>query len=367
MDTLAINKEWQNRPSDQRFLTVPELHVYNESKRAASRQRGVALDHLRVRALDDGDLALVDPEKGTGAVLTHWAFGQLAGAAKAPAGYLRTLPAELAQIPLQYSLEQQREDAKLLLRHAQANGGAGRWSVEAITSDTYSRIYDAELTSAILEHLDLEAWKVPAASYAATDPKKATTLYASDRDCFVCLVDDQHPIEVPGTSGVETLFRGLIARNSEVGAAAFEVTAFLYRRICDNRIIWGGREVRSLKIRHTSGGPMRYLREARPAIQRYLTASTDETVAMVRQARAIEVGRSEKEAKSWLKARGFTQGESRRAIELAAAEPGANPRSVWSLVQGLTAQAHEVPFGDERLDLERRAARLLDAVEVSAA
>jgi len=362
---MEISREWQSRPSDQRYLSVPELHAANERKRAASKERGVALDHLRVRALDDGNLALVDPDKGSGAVLTHWAFGQLAGAAKAPAGYLRTLPAELAQIPLQYSLEQQREDAKLLLRHAVNGGGAQRWSVDALTSDTYGRIYDSELTAAIMQHVDLSVWKVPAASYAKTDPKKATTLYASDRDCFVCLVDDAHPIEVPGTNGVETLFRGFIARNSEVGAAALDITGFLYRHICDNRIIWGGRELAQLKIRHTSGGPMRYLREAKPAIERYLTAGTDETVTMVRQARAIEVGKSEKDVKSWLKARGFTQGESKRAMELAEAEPGANPRSVWSLVQGLTAQAHDVPFGDERLDLERRAARLLDAVEVS--
>jgi hypothetical protein len=111
---------------------------------------------------------------------------------------------------------------------------------------------------------------------------------------------------------------------------------------------------------------MRYVREARPAIERYLNAGTEETVSMVREARALEVGRSEKDVKSWLKARGFTQTESKRAMELAEAEPGANPRSLWAVVQGLTAQAHECPFGDERLDLERRAARLLDAVQVAA-
>lgn len=360
MDSMILNREWQSRPNDQRYLTIPELHAANERKKAMSKERGVALDLLRVRAIEGGGLALIDPEKGTGATLTHWAFGQLAGAAKAPAGYLRTLPAELAQIPLQYSLEQQREDAKLLIRKPN-----GHWTVDAITSDTYGRIYDADLTGAILANVDLDVWKVPAASYAKTDPKKATTLYASDRDCFVCLVDDQHPIEVPGTNGVETLYRGFIARNSEVGAAALDLFGFLYRHICDNRIVWGGREIAQLKIRHTSGGPMRYLREAKPAIERYLRAGTDETVQMVRKARSIEVGKSEKDVKGWLKARGFTQSESKRAMELAEAEPGANPRSVWSLVQGLTAQAHDVPFGDERLDLERRASRLLDAVEVA--
>lgn len=363
LDTMQIHREWASRPDDQRFTSMTELHKFNVAKKTASREEGVALDHLRVRALENGGLGLIDPKKGTGAELSHWAFAQLAGAAHAPAGYLRTLPAELAQIPLQYSLEQQREDKKLLLRHDDNRGpGAPSWTVEALTSDTYGRIWDAELTAAIMANIDLNVWKVPSASYASTNPKRATTLYASDRDCFVCLVDDAHPIEVPGTNGVEQLYRGIIARNSEVGAATLEITGFLYRTICDNRTIWGGRELASLKVRHTSGGPMRYVREARPALERYLTASTDETVHMVREARSLEVGKSEKDVQSWLKSRGFTQGESRRAVELAGAEPGANPRTLWSVVNGLTAQAHEVPFGDERLDLERRASRLLDAV-----
>lgn len=356
LNSMQISNEWCSRPDDQRFTSFKTLHDFNLAKKAASDEKGVALDHLRVRALKDGGLALMDPTTDKGAVLTHWSFGQLASQAKAPAGYLRTLPSELAQIPLQYSLEQQRVDAKLLLRRRDA-----AWSVDAITSDTYGRIYDADLTGAIMANIDLSVWKVPAASYASTNPKRATTLYASDRDCFVCLVDDAHPIEVPGTNGVETLFRGFIARNSEVGAATLEIIGFLYRTICDNRIIWGGREIASLKVRHTSGGPMRYVREARPAIERYLTAGTEETVRMVRDARALELGKNEKDVAAWLKSRGFTQGESRRAVELAGAEPGANPRALWSVVQGLTAQAHEVPFGDERLDLERRASRLLDA------
>ncbi len=365
LDSFQISREWCSRPQDQRFTAMDKLHDYNLLKKAASREKGVALDHLRVRALGNGDMALVDPERGGGAVLTHWAFGQLATSAKAPAGYLRTLPAELAQVPLQYSLEQQRADAKLLLRHAQIQND-GVWRVEALTSDTYGRIYDADLTGAIMENIDLSVWKVPASSYAARDPKRATTLYASDRDCFICLVDDAHPIEVPGTNGVETLYRGFIARNSEVGAATLEITGFLYRHICDNRIIWGGKEIASLKVRHTSGGPMRYVREARPAIERYLRAGTEETVRMVREARALEVGKSEKDVKAWLKSRGFTKEETNRAVDLAGAEPGANPRALWSVVQGLTAQAHDVPFGDDRLDLERRAARLLDAVNVAA-
>jgi hypothetical protein len=357
MDMTQLHKQWAERPSDQRFVSMQELHAFNVSKRERSAERGVALDHMRVVPTDAGGMLLRDPQKPNAAFLTHWAFGQLCGHAKAPASYLRSLPAQLAAVPLQWSLEHQREDAKLLLRKTDEG-----WSVAGITSDSYGRIFDAEMSQAVLDNVDLNVWKIPSASYASTNPRKATTLYASDRDCFICLVDDQHPIEVPGTNGVERLYRGFICRNSEVGAATYVLETFLYRSICDNRNIWGGREVASLKIRHTSGGPMRFMREAKPTLERYLTAGTEDTVQAIRAAQDREVGRSEKDVVAWLKARGFTGTESKRAVELAGSEDGLNPRSLWGVVQGLTAQAHEIPFGDERLDLERRAGKLMDAV-----
>lgn len=361
----VLSTQWMNRPDDQRFLSMEALHAFNVSKKARSIQKGVALDHMRVAASDGNGLTLRDPEKlGSdgqpvlGAGLTHWAFGQLCQRAKAPAAYLRSLPAELAQIPLQWSLEQAREDGQLLMRRAVDSQA---WTIDAITSDTYGRIWDAEMTGAILENVDLGRWKVPSASYASSNPKKATTLYASDRDCFVCLVDEEHVVEVPGVGGgePERLFRGFIARQSEVGSAAFELTLFLYRHICDNRIIWGMGNVQNLRIRHTSGGPMRFMREARPSLTAYAQSATAETVEVVKRAREKEVGKSEKDVGEWLKARGFTQTQSKRAVELASGETGLNPRSLWGVVQGLTAQAHEMSFGDERLELEKKAGQLI--------
>lgn len=364
-----LSAQWASRPADQRFLSIATLHAHNVAKRERAIEKGGALDHMAVRADDQRGVVLFDPKStGSGAALNHWAFGQLASRVGAPAGYLRELPPALAAIPLQWSLEHAREDGKLLLRadmtrqQAETSGRARQWTVDAITSDSYGRIFDAELTEALQQNLDLSVWKVPSASYASKNPKRATTLYASDRDCFVCLVDDQHPITVPGTGENEVLFRGLIARNSEVGAATLELKTFLYRYICDNRIIWGQQDVQEIRIRHTSGGPMRFVREAKPALEAYLTSGTAQVVAGIKAASAKEVGKSEKDVTDWLKARGFTTGQSKRAVELASLEPGVNPRSIWGVVQGLTAQAHEVPFGDERLDLEVKAGKLMSLV-----
>jgi hypothetical protein len=355
MNSLILNQQWQSRPDDERFLTVAELHAANCAKRQRSYEKGVALDHLRLVPVGDNGLTLADPEKAAGqpgAALTHWSFGQLCQRVHAPAGYLRTLPAALAAIPLQYSLEQEKQDAKLLARKN------GVWTLDSITSDSYGRIWDVDVSAAVLEYVDLNTWKVPSASYASRNPKKATTLYASDRDMFICLVDDSHPITVPGKDQ-DTLHRGFIVRNSEVGAATLEIMCFLYRYICDNRIIWGMAEAQNLKIRHTSGGPMRFVREAQPAIKAYLNANTETLVDRIKAAQTKTVGKTEADVRDWLTSRGFTKPETARVIELAR-EDESDPRSVWGLVQGATAAARDIGFGDERLDLERRASKLLE-------
>jgi len=353
MNSHVLSHQWATRPSDERFTSMQALHDYNVQKRSISTERGVALDHMQVLPTEAGDMMFCAQGQSVGAQLSNWAFGQLCIRAGAPAAYLRSLPAQLAAVPLQWSIEHaEHQDAKVLLRKN------GHWGADAITSTTYGRIYDAQVSDAILSAVDLNRWKIPSASYASKDPKKATTLYASDRDMFVCLVDDSRPIEVPGRNGQDTLFRGFIVRNSEVGAAALDISLFLYRYICDNRIIWGMQSERSLKIRHTSGGPMRFVREANPALLEYAAADTRETVDIVLNAQKREVGKDPVEVRAWLKARGFTQEQSTVAIKNAE-ESGENPRAVWGLVQGLTAAAHDIPFGDERFAFERKAGALL--------
>lgn len=354
MNSHILSNQWMSRPDDERFTSMTGLHEYNIQKRAISQERGIALDHMQVLPMNGGGMLFAQQGSTSGAILTNWTFSQLCLRAGAPAGYLRSLPNSLAAVPLQYSLEHaEKSDAKVLLRHHDES-----WTADAITSPTYGRIYDAQVSKAIIDTVDLNRWKVPAASYAAKDPKRATTLYASDRDMFVCLVDDSSPIEAPGSDGKDTLFRGFIIRNSEVGAAALDISLFLYRHICDNRIIWGMTNERSLKIRHTSGGPMRFMREASPALLDYARSSSRETVDMILSNRTKEVGKDPVEVRAWLKARGFTQEQSTAAIQNAE-QSGENPRAVWGLVQGLTASAHEVPFGDERFEFERKVGKLL--------
>jgi hypothetical protein len=198
---------------------------------------------------------------------------------------------------------------------------------------------------------------VPGASYAASDPKRATTLYASDRDVFLFLVDEEKQIEVGG----EKFFRGFYTWNSEVGSATMGLATFLYQGVCDNRIIRGQAGKSEFKIRHTSGAPMRFMREAVPQIEGYANASTAGEIEGIRRAQVTEVGKDRDSVEKWLAARGFTGGQAGNIYQ-AAETRDKNPRSIWGLVDGATYLARDIAHTDDRVDYERKAGKLLDAV-----
>ncbi len=350
-----VNQEWSSRPNDQRFLDLVSLSDAVAARRQQSEVMDVALDHMQIRPTDDGGLTLTDRD-GRGGSLNNWSFGQLCQRAKAPAGYLRSLPSQLAAIPLQWSLEtheggDEANDGKLLIQGGNA--------INAITSPTYGRIWDIEVVRAIRRSVDPTVWKVPAASYSATDPKRATTLYASDRDVFIFLVSEN----AIDAGGGDVLNRGFYCWNSEVGSSTFGLATFTYDYVCDNHIIWGQANFSEIKIRHTSWGPHRFIAAATPQLAAYANAATADTVATIKAAKATEVGKDKKSVIDWMKARGFTASVAGKAYAAAESDPrGYNPRSVWGLVQGVTDVAHAVSHTDDRVSMETQAGRLLQSI-----
>lgn len=203
---------------------------------------------------------------------------------------------------------------------------------------------------------------IPAASYAARNPKRATTLYASDRDMFIFLVDPNNPIEVDG----EALFRGFYTWNSEVGAATFGLTTFLYRHICDNRIIWGATDVKELRIRHTGGAPERFAYEGAKQLRRYAEESTFKLAEGIKAAKNKDIPLNKGNGdtvESWLQARGFTKAQAKASIDAARQEEG-QARTVWDVVNGITAYARSIPNTDDRIAVEAKAGKLMDMVAV---
>lgn len=359
LNDMTVSRQWASRPMDQRFLTIDELYEKVASRKASSATANVALDMMQVSAVD-GEIILTGKKTGRTAALTHWSFGQLCSRAKAPAGYLRTLPADLAVMPLQWSLEMHEatsdegNDASLLFRKN------GDLRVASVNSPTYGRIWDEQVVRTIKENVDPNLWKVPGASYQNTDPRRATTLYASDRDVFIFLVNEGREIEVDG----ERINRGFYCWNSEVGSATFGIATFTYDFVCDNRIIWGQKNFKELTIRHTAGGPMRFMQSATPQLVEYAQSSALGMIDIIKRAKATEVGKDRESVLQWMKSRGFTVPQARKAYDAAEADKrGYNPRSVWGLVQGATDVAHDTQFTDARTEIERKAGALLEALE----
>lgn len=363
VNSSVVSTQWANRPNDERFLTLESLHQKVSARHSMSSEACIAIDACQVVPTTGDEIEIIDHRSEQGhsfGQLTNYAFGQLCARGGAPAGFLRKLPAELACINLQWSLENREtvnaegNDVKILTR---VNGST---NIAAINGPGYGRIWEEQVTGALLATIDQSVWKVPAASYSKSDPLRATTLYASDRDIFIFLVNESAGIDADGG----TIKKGFYVWNSETGSATFGIACFLYDYVCDNRIIWGQREFKELKIRHTAGGPHRFVASAVPQLQSYLGSSVSVIEQTIRAAKSREVGKDPAAVQSWLKARGFTTAFARKGMAAAEADPrNYNPRSVWGLVQGLTDAAHEIKNTDDRLAIESKAGALLDSID----
>jgi hypothetical protein len=355
MTTITkASREWATRPPDQRFTSLEDLYTAVSARRQRALEAPAAIRLMQPTYNAEGDLYLADKDGAPWAAFTHYSLGQFATMVGAPSGFLRELPAPLAAANLAYKAEQSDRAGKaLILRGVDGQPTEFR----AITSQRYGRIWDQDVVHEVVRLNGDGRWVIPAASYQARDPKRATTLYSSDHDVFVFLVDPSTPIEVEG----ETLFRGFMAWNSETGARTFGLMTFLYRFCCDNRIVWGARNVSQLTLRHTRYGPDRFAYQAAPALAEYAKSGTTEIVDTIRAAKRLTVGSKVEEVEAWLVERGFTQALAKASVRRAEEEEG-DPTRLWNLVQGLTAQARGMAHTDDRVDLERKASGLLGLV-----
>ena len=366
-----VSSEWFSRPDDERYLSLSELYTSVKGRAERSRTRTVESAVIRVEAHRDDpeNLALILPDAEAPVAPTHWSFGQLASLVSAPAAYLRQLPAPLAGINLQYGLTSHRAEQIKTLETED-----GRTELRAVTGPDYGRIYDHELVAAVQKIAGNGTgdtrWKVPGTldwSSGVYNPmvditKDTTTLYASDRDVFLFLVDDMNPIEagkLPDGSP-DLYFRGFYCWNSEVGAKTLGIASFYLRAVCQNRNLWGVEDFQEISIRHSKYAANRFAHEAAPALTRFADSSPRPFVEGIRAARERVVARSDDDRTDFLRKRGFSKAETARIVETVLVEEGRPPESVFDFVQGITAVARSKPQQDARLDMEGKAKKLLE-------
>lgn len=362
MSTLTqASHQWATRPADERFLSLHDMADHFDAIRSQSRATVVPSRRLTVAPAEDNrGLSVLGPN-GHAYDPTHWAFGQLAERAGAPAGYLRTLPAPIAADALNYGLQFKRdmEDIGVLL---QRNGTS---TLRAVTGPQYGRIWNADITHHLISRFGdgvTGEWRVPGEFRQQVEvTKENTTLYAGDRDMFVFLANEENRIDLPnrrdGKPG--SVARGFFTWNSEVGSSTYGMATFIYDYTCSNRMVWGAAEYKELRVRHTAGAPDRFMDEIRPALEAYANSSAKSITDAIENARRARIDGSDGQLEEFLSKR-FGK---RMAPVLAAthiAEEGRPIETLWDAATAVTAYARNIGYQDERVALERKAGELLD-------
>lgn len=353
------SRQWASRPADQRFLSLPEMlqrmeYVRDHSHAKAISSRAIAFapvgdDHQQLVATVGDDL-LYAP--------THFSFGQVAQLAGAPAGYLRTLPSEIAADAMNFGMrfKRQASDLGVLLYHD------GTTELRAATGPNYGRIWNADIIKSLIENIGdgvTGNWKVPGEfGEAVTVDRENTTLYASDRDFFVFLADEERRIEIPNRRDGKPggLARGFFCWNSEVGDKTFGVATFLFDFTCCNRIVWGAEGFKEIKIRHTSSAPDKWLEEVKPALLSYAASSDNRVLDTIAAAQKQKVD----DLDDFLGKRFGLSGNKIGAIKaIHEQEEGRPIETLWDITTGITAYARGVEWQDDRVELERLGGKAL--------
>lgn len=357
----SASHQWATRPADERFTSLEQMYDATKAYRDASVEKERNWSDLRVEAQGE-DLSLIG-KAGVPAKLSHYAFGQLANRIGAPAAYLRELPTTLAAQNLNFGLKERVTGVASLLLQKAADGMS--FVLRAATSDKYERIWDHEVVARLID-LSARESLIPGRTTmgGAENPdgldmngEASRSLYASDHDMFAFLIGDKQIIDPVGQS----MYRGIIVANSEVGDRSLMVQSFLFRECCWNHNIFGAKNIVEVKLRHVGEIRSKWM-TAQAQIRRYLDSDTSLEQAKFSQLRA-QIASTKDEVLDTLFGK-RSLGLSRKALEASfeavVPEQDGDPKTVWGFAQGVTRHSQTLPYADERFAMDRAAGRLMD-------
>lgn len=384
------NSQWSNRPADQRFWTLDE--AYKVSKAYADSAVERVLDFGNESLCSVGDNLAITVDNAEPAILTNWAFQQLARRANAPAEYLRSLPAALAAQCLESGL-----DAVLTPRSSTVNAlihRNGQNVVRAMTSEVYTRFWNHEVFARLMEMQSDFGWRVPPARPAGV-PNESTRvatqadclsdqwalsvkpgdliapagIYCSDHDMFALMIREDRRIDDGSEGGIS---RGVIVSNSEVGAGALRLTTFGLRHVCGNHIIWDASNVVEVAIRHVGDVQSRFSIEVVREINAQLDASAAEQEALIKRAQKALLGKDRKEVLDAVfkaiagdRRNGLPSGMSQKLLSkvydagLEYQAVDGDIATVYGYANAMTRFSQGTPYTDQRHFLDRNASLVL--------
>ena|ERR1051325_1490725 len=94
MELFKASYQWAKRPDDQRYSSLVEMRAASENYSRQAREALVEIPKVHITA--KGKEIYLNGSSGSEAKVTNWGFGQLCSRVRAPAAYLRELPANLA-------------------------------------------------------------------------------------------------------------------------------------------------------------------------------------------------------------------------------------------------------------------------------
>lgn len=377
----AAANQYATRPADERFESLAALIANADAQKSHSLEKKINAKDLTAVAGEGGAVMLQGP-KGNPAHLTHWSFGQLSRSIGAPASYLRQLPPELAARCVNHGLQHTppASDFNLLI---QAPNGTPVPTVRACTSETYGRVWDVDLYAQVARQVcgHDDRWQLP----PTWDGPRAGA-YRGDRDSFLILVNGgsivsdptlmnrgltrrpaQQPLTTAGSlvseptlDNPEGMYRGILVKNSEVGASSITIQQILFRYICGNHIIWGAVIDQTYNRRHVGEKAIRdTVREISNIAYRLTTRAESRDQEIIKTLVDREIAQTKEGVIDELRKIGFTKEAAEAAYSTCEQSEYASPRSPWGIAQGATRASQLSGYQDQRFDLDLMAAKVL--------
>jgi hypothetical protein len=281
---------------------------------------------------------------------------------------MQRLPDELAARNIAHAFTTINKQAVKALTYHHPDGFV---ELAAITGPDYGRIWDAEIIAVLDYLLKIDpAWKIPGEidwkemkhNPQVDVTKDNTTLFASDRDIFAALFKDHEPIEAGKTATGEPdlYFPGFWLRNSQTGHGKAELAMMMLRGVCFNRTLWGVQDFKSVTIKHSKKAADRFEDKASRAVRELTSVDAKPFVVLLDNARKTKIADNDEEAIDFFGRLKITQKAAKEMLTISMDEEQHPVRSVYDASMAMTAAARRNPFGDQRLDLERKAIHILE-------
>lgn len=417
--------QWATRPDEERFWNLKELHDHLLAERASEREYDFSYADLSIVTNPDNQSLYLETRKGLPLHLSNWSFNQLCdrlglAPSMVKSFSLPTIQAIMrermvgvtqAQLPAPESdsdnqwelLDDEATEApstddgmmKLLVKKN------GNLIVKSVTSTTYGRKWNSDIVGLLREVAEPYGWRNPPARPAHTGAKRtriATAddvlrnqgtvgglaikegdtiapagLYHNDRNMFIFLVDDTHPIDDGSEGGMN---RGFYISNSEVGERrTLSACFFGYKGVCGNHIIHGASNIVNIKLKHTKNSVLKFDEKFAEALNNYSHADKSIESRLIQAAKLQLLGKNKEEVVDSvyaLKSRFPVVNKEliERGYDVASQWEhvyNASPNSVWGIVNGLSQVSQHSKFADVRNNIDRAAGSLMELVKVEAA